>query len=357
MKTTILLLALASSLQVACTGDAQTGAASGGAPGATPGTLVSAAQPGDESAFSLRSDGAWLYWKTMQDWNVSLYKMPITGGDRTLVANDVGADAFLDVADDNIYYRGSEGNVVRRAKTGGAPPESVSAVVLNAAASADAIYWIDGNAYSAADGSGLFAMAHRLPRDGGAEERFFLAKDDGGRLPQNADYLAVVDTTLLAPALGSDTGQAVDAYPLAAPGAGDVVTPVTGQLKSAAYQQVHCQPLVSDGDAAYCARNENRLGGNKEGAADAALNALVKISSDGSTTVLVPNVVIYDLAVDATSIYWVTTDGIWKLPKSGGAAALAVGGFGDDDFPIVLAVDDAAITWVDSRGNIRRLAK
>jgi hypothetical protein len=284
----------------------------------------------------LASDGTALFWVSSVGAGGPVSTMPVGGGPIQSVVPGLIGGGFFAVDDVNVYYESGAG-IYRAPKSGGGSPTLVteatdgSSPVRGATALGSNVYWIEIPSEDPSHPSSTSLVdVKTAPLQGGAISVI-------AEFHQFIPGIVSLGVTANAVFLAED--QQLFSFPISAE-VRDGGTPATVSVPASQW----CMDLVSDMAAVYCK----------------TLSSLLRIASDGSTTVLGT---IYQqglggagIGFDETYVYWldsVPVGTVMRAPKAGGTAEIIA----RDTQPIAIAVDARAIYWSDEGGNIMRLPK
>jgi len=172
------------------------------------GDVLTLAHGGAPQAGALVSDGARLYWTTVES---GILSVPIGGGEVTTLVTG-GSSRCIAVDEENAYWTDSGGAVFKVAKTGGAPVALYKSTPIPLAITLDdaSVYWSAGN--------GVF----RESKDGGTAVTLMQGEPD----PACRSLPRVGDTLFAAIEQPSDAGFFFVADILAVPTGGAASTTV-----------------------------------------------------------------------------------------------------------------------------------
>ena len=263
-------------------------------------------------------DGTYVYWVSYAGTGYPILRVPIAGGTTEYFDSSEFTVGDMAIRDGALYWSGSNG--VYRRDLGGA---GGSATKIAGSSSADRAIAVDSNFVYWSSGSSI----RKVPLAGGTATDVATGTD--------ALYLATDGTNVY----WSDFDMQGGAFVMAPVGGGTPTVLATGLSNPG--------DITVDATNVYFA-NSSTLFGTK----------FWKVPRGGGTPVMValsPDFGAYEIAVDATDIYWAGYNRIGKAPIAGGSVTtFATGQLG----AMSIAVDATNVYWLNTDGGaLMKLAK
>ena len=276
------------------------------------------------------SDGTTLFWidSVVSTGSGStypyVYSAPVGGGAVTTFLAQPVMTGSLAVDATNVYgvvgTMASTNSFIAIRKSDG-----VQRTLSDGAVHIDASAILGGNAYWVDDGQ-PDALLKTVPVNGGTAAALF------GFVSQAVNGIGQLAVTTSASFVGGSEGNGPVFTSSLTGGAPD------GGLLPMLSTVANCRQLLSDADAVYCIASQ----------------AIQRVASDGTPTVLYWPSGTDGGAIDDTYVYWMEQGVLKRIPKMGGNSEIVLNGPG---IAGPIAVDSAAVYYVTDDGYIRRTLK